>query len=349
MVLGCSPNKYHFSIIVNMLNKLPALEIDSLKPKLGQNFLLVGGDAYLTDLALDHIRKNLETNVDLVIIYGDEAKVPEIKDLLDSYSIFSNAKLVLFRNVDQLKKKELDALTDYFSEPSEQQTLILTAEKIDDKKGSWKIISKACIHILCNPPSYSGALSPWLDKSLAKLDLTMSFKAKQAFISRVELDYANANNELQKLALLVGDKKEITENDVLRSIGFSRVGTQIDFYRALGNRQLKETMQLLERMLNSEFKVLQVLFYIIKFYDTIYHILLLKKAHISATEIMNIHLTNLYPSQRKEFMDFSNNYSLLQLQTIFNILLDTDTKIKSSSASDAVLLTNCIFKIMETL
>jgi DNA polymerase III delta subunit len=48
-------------------------------------------------------------------------------------------------------------------------------------------------------------------------------------------------------------------------------------------------------------------------------------------------------------MDFSNNYSLLQLETIFNILLDTDTKIKSSSASDAVLLTNCIFKIMETL
>ncbi|NLA45783.1 MAG: hypothetical protein GX869_09115 [Candidatus Cloacimonetes bacterium] len=64
---------------------------------------------------------------------------------------------------------------------------------------------------------------------------------------------------------------------------------------------------------------------------------------------MNIHLTNLYPSQRREFMEFSNNYNLTQLELIFNILLDTDTKIKSSSASDAILLTNCIFKIMESL
>ncbi len=333
------------------MNEINALEIDKLKPKLGENFLLVGGDAYLTDLAIDHIRKHLKSKakVDLVIIYGDEAKVPEINELLDSYSVFSSAKLVLFRNADQLRKKELDTLADYFREPSEQQSVILTAEKIDNKTAGWKIISKACIHILCNPPNYGGALSPWLDKALAQLGLTMSFKARQAFISRVELDYANANNELQKLALLVGDKKEITESDVIRSIGSSRVGTQIDFYRALGNRQVKEAMQLLERMLNSEFKALQVLFYLIKFYDTIYYILLLKKAYISAPEIMNIHLPNLYPSQRREFMDFSNNYTLLQLERIFNILLDTDTKIKSSSASDAVLLTNCIFEIMESL
>ena len=31
------------------MNEINALEIDKLKPKLGENFLLVGGDAYLTD------------------------------------------------------------------------------------------------------------------------------------------------------------------------------------------------------------------------------------------------------------------------------------------------------------
>ncbi|HOR30331.1 MAG TPA: hypothetical protein PLW71_02920, partial [Candidatus Syntrophosphaera thermopropionivorans] len=113
------------------MNEINALEIDKLKPKLGENFLLVGGDAYLTDLAIDHIRKHLKSKakVDLVIIYGDEAKVPEINELLDSYSVFSSAKLVLFRNADQLRKKELDTLADYFREPSEQQSVILTAEK----------------------------------------------------------------------------------------------------------------------------------------------------------------------------------------------------------------------------
>ncbi len=96
--VGSSLNQYHFPFAGKIMNEINALEIDNLKPKLGENFLLLGGDAYLNDLAIDHIRKHLKSRakVDLVIIYGDEAKVPEINELLDSYSIFSRQNLFLF-------------------------------------------------------------------------------------------------------------------------------------------------------------------------------------------------------------------------------------------------------------
>lgn len=329
---------------------LNALDIESTKVELGNNYLLVGGDAFLVDLVTDHIRQELrqKTDADLVIIYGDEAKAAQINDLLDTYSIFSSAKLVLFRNAEALKKDELDCLAAYFQNPSEQQSLVIVAEKIDARVSGWKKIKDACQNVLCDPPKYSGIMSPWLDRALSKMGKTMFSSAKNLFINRVELDYANANNELTKLVLLVGDKKQISDADVIRSIGSSRVGTQIDFFRALGNRQLKEGLQLMDRMLASEFKPLQVLFLINKCFLNIYHILLLKKNHISPSEISSKYLNDLYPKQRNEFLSFSNNYTLRQMSEIFFVLLDTDAKIKTSLASDAVLLTTCVLKIMAT-
>ncbi|MGC9361948.1 MAG: hypothetical protein ACP5F3_03375, partial [Candidatus Syntrophosphaera sp.] len=79
----------------------------------------------------------------------------------------------------------------------------------------------------------------------------------------------------------------------------------------------------------------------------IYHILLLKKNHISASEIKTKYLGELYDKQKQEFLNFSNNYTLFQIEEILPILLDTDARIKTSSASDAILLTTCILRVLE--
>lgn len=99
---------------------IDALGFDTVKLNLGDNFLLTGGDAFLMDIVTDRVRQELKQNddVDLVIVYGDEARSAQINDLLDTYSIFSSAKLILFRNADLLKKAELECLANYFADPS---------------------------------------------------------------------------------------------------------------------------------------------------------------------------------------------------------------------------------------
>ncbi len=328
---------------------LNALGIDTVKPRLGDNFLLLGGDAFLMDTVTDHIRRELRKSddVDLVIIYGDEVKSVQINDLLDAYSIFSSTKLILFRNADLLKKAELECLAGYFEDPSPQQSLVITAEKIDTRLFGWKKVKQACQTVACDPPIHGGVFAPWLEQALTRLGKTMPQNARYVFTSRVELDYAGANNELQKLALLVGDRKQITEADVLRGIGSSRVGTQISFAKALGERQGGEAMSLLDRMLATELKGLQILGQITRVYQIIYHILLMKAAHLSPAEISGKNLMEVFADQRRLYLQFAQNYTLQQMEQIFAILLDTDAKLKSSQGSDAVLLTTCILRILE--
>lgn len=325
-----------------------ALDFDPSVIKLGTSFLLLGTDAYLVDQVGDEIRKILKERfgADIIILYGDEIKLAELNDYLDGFSIFSSAKLLMIKNAEALKKKELQVVAEYFSDPAENQSLLIIAEKVDLRTSGWKKIKDSCVLVTCDPPKYSGLLRPWVEKKLRTYGMSMDSKAIETFCSRIELDYANANNELVKLVILNPNTKQIKEADVMRSIGSSRVGTQIDFYRAMGTRNAKNCIELLERMLISEWEPLQVFFQINKFFGVIWRILLLKKNHITPDEIIKTHLAEIFQSQRQEYVNFSNNYSLQSLESIFSILLETDARIKLSAAQPEVLLEMCLLEIL---
>ena len=211
-----------------MMPELGAWDLEKHKISLGDNFLVSGGDPYLTDIAVAAIRARIREamGADLVIAYGDEIKADQLNDLLDTYSIFSSSKLILLRNAELMTKDKLECLERYFDSPSDQQTLVIFAEgKTDGRLSAWKKIKASCQSVVCASPRFSGEMVNWLDRSLKGIGKTMSRQARDQFINKVELDYADANNELQKLALMTGGRTQITEQDVLKSIGTARTGT----------------------------------------------------------------------------------------------------------------------------
>ncbi|HNV92572.1 MAG TPA: DNA polymerase III subunit delta [Candidatus Cloacimonas sp.] len=326
-----------------------ALDFAAANVNLGSSYLLVGTDSYLVDKVIETIKKKLKKkeNIDTFIIYGDDVKSSELADILDTYTIFSSAKLVILKNAEQLNKYELKTLSSYFSSPSEIQSLAIATEKIDLHNESWKQIKAHSTIINCESPRYGGAIRSWLDKSLKDMNKTMTIKAIEEFINRIELDYYYAANELNKLDLLTTGRNRITEEDVMKSLGTTRTGTLIDFYRALGKKQEKQAIEALEKMLNANWEFLQIFFQFTKFYNNIWHILLLKKAHISDNEIVSKHLSDIYPNQRKEFLELSRSYNLASLEKIFTILLETDQQFKLSVADSQILLITCLIRVME--
>jgi len=330
---------------------LNALEAINQKVKLGQNFLLAGSDAFLIDRVIGNIRNQLKQHddVDLSIVYADEVKnkAGELAEHLDTFTIFSSNKLIVLKNAEQLNKKELEVLADYCQSPAESQSLVLTVEKFDARLAAWKKISAACVRINCDPPRWGGEIRAWLISELKRIGKNMSPKGIEEFSSRVELDYYSAANCLDKILLLVNDRKSINEADVLASLGTTRTGTLIDFYRALGKRNNKATIEAVEKMLNADWEPLQVFFQLYRFFLILYRVQLLRKKHLSDSEISNKHLGEIFTSQRKEYLDFAAAYSISALESIISILLDTDSKLKSSSIDKNMQLVLAIISILE--
>ena len=331
-----------------MADGITATAFSSAKIGMGNTYLLLGTDAWLMDSVIDPIRAKLkkEHGVDVVTVYGDEIKAPQLNDVLDTLSIFSTQKLVLLRNAEALKVPEQKVLASYVTSPSESQSLVIVAAKVDFRLAAWKSIRQHSLEITCDPPRSAYNLKLWLDGVLTKDGIQMEPRAQELFLSRIELDYASAYNELQKLVLLTGAKNRISLADVERSVGTSRVGTMADFYRALGRRDLKATLETVQRMLDSEWEPLQVFFQFNKFYGAIHKILALRKAHITPAEISAKHLPELYPEQRKEYLGFAENYRIAAFKQIYAILLETDSGLKLSVASGQTLLELCAVRIM---
>lgn len=315
---------------------------------MGKCYLLMGTDAWLIDSVIDPIRAKLKKDfgVDLVTVYGDEVKAAQLNDVLDTLSIFSTQKLVILRNAEALRTAEQKVLANYVSSSSSTQSLIIVAAKADFRLSTWKQVRQGSLEITCDPPRGAWQLKQWLEGILHKTGIQMESGAQDLFLARIELDYANAFSELQKLSLLAGKGKRIGIADVERSVRTSRVGTMADFYRALGRRDLKSTLATVERMLDSEWEPLQIFFQFTKFYGLIHKILSLKKGHLSPAEISAKHLPELFQDQRKEFLSFSEKYSLASFREIFAILLETDSGLKLSQASGITLLELCAIRIM---
>jgi DNA polymerase III delta subunit len=332
-----------------MNESLSALDFAISDVRLGKSYLLTGSDTYLIDKVLDRLRATLKKTdaVDTTIVYGDEVKSAVLAEHLDTFSIFSSAKLIIIRNAEKMDKKELDTLAEYYDSPSDIQAIAIVTEKIDARFASWKKIKTSSLQVVCDPPRYSGDIRSWLSTECKKISKNMSPKAIEEFINRIELDYYNAANELNKLDLLSIGRSTITDKDVLKSLGTSRTGTLIDFYRAMGKKQLKPALEAMDKMLFADWEPLQVFFHFNKFFLIIWRILLLRQAHISDNEITQKHLGDIFQTQKREFMDFSKNYSVASIETIFGILLETDAQFKLSAAEANILLCNCLIRMLE--
>lgn len=328
---------------------VPALEFDPRSVKLGTNFLLEGTDAWLIDRVSDKIRNIMrrEHGADIVVIYGDEIKAAALNDTLDTFSIFSTRKLIIIKNSECFDKKELTILGDYFSSPSDTQSLLVVAAKINLTQKAWKTMAASCVHVSCEPPKWASMLQTWLKAMLGELGRKMTTEASAQFTSRVELDYSSAYSELCKLLLLTDSKSIITDKDVMRSIGVSRAGTLTDFYKAIGTRDKRQVISAISMMLQSDWQPLQVFFQFVRFFGVIHRILLLKRAHKSDSEIIKSHLFDQYENQRSAMVSYSNNYTLASIHKIYGIFLDTDSQIKLSAAQEDVLLTICALKVLD--
>ena len=313
------------------------------------SYLLLGSDSYLKEKIQIKIRKQLlaKRQIELQILYADEASLGEISDRLDAYSLFSEYKLLIIRNIDSLKKNGLEMIASYVSNPASDQIVIFTCEKTDAKFNAWKKIKENSVCIVCESPRHGGEVRTWLDAELKANGKSMTQKAKEEFVSRIELDYSTIDNELTKLFLLTINRSNIAESDVDKSLGTSRVGTMIDFYRAFGNRDIKAALTHIHKLLDDEWEPLAVFSMIQRLYLALWKIQLLKTSHHSITEIINNHLHEVLTYYRKEYVEFSAKYNSTELRNAFTVLLDTDAKLKLSMASAEVLLSMCAVRLIQ--
>ncbi|QHI70404.1 DNA polymerase III subunit delta [Tichowtungia aerotolerans] len=237
--------------------------------------LIHGTDEYLVS---HHSRKAVnalcpeeEQTLGLETIEGDVKTVDEAVSALKTaigalrtVGLFSGQKTVWLRDVSIFKDKVISKnkeIKDLLAQLAEDiknglpdgQHLIISAPGVDRRSAFYKACQAGADVETYDLPEQAYLKEPIIreraQKLFAKAQCRVSPAALDLFIEKVGMDTRQLVMEAEKLTLYIGDRNEITVDDVKAITSSSSEAIAWDFTDALGERKLDEALKILRQLI----------------------------------------------------------------------------------------------------
>lgn len=225
--------------------------LDKLKQQLktkspAKVYLFHGDEPFLIDYYVGDLKKLIlegdNESLNLSIFEGN-INIDDIIDACDTFPIFAERKLVIVKNSGlfyskskkntassndedtseeddlkpekepQLKNKPQAALIEYISDIPETTCLIFIESQADKRLKIYKQVATHGISLEFNR-NKPAELVPWVAKGVKSVNKTISLEAANYLVNISEPDMYTLRNEIFKLASYVGERNEITLDDV---------------------------------------------------------------------------------------------------------------------------------------
>ena len=315
-------------------------------------FLIIGQEFYLKDKVQKALIGKFTTpgseDFDLVTFYGDNCETENVVEQLEMMPFMSKYRIIILKNFDKLRVDGKNLLAEYISNPVNSSILILTAEKLDERSKSAKVINEQAISIICRAPYNAEDIARWLRNELKEQNYEMDNDSINLFANSIETDYMIAANELEKLIIYTKNTGKITIEDVKESVGKSKTDSVFDLQNALGNRNLKQALQVLENMLENNESAVFIITMLTRFFFQLWKIEALQKKNISDSEITNRYLPEVYSKFRSGYLRYAKNYKARSIRKAFSLLLQADIDSKSLNTKEEIILETLIYNLCKS-
>jgi DNA polymerase-3 subunit delta len=308
-------------------------------------YVLAGDEAFLHEEALALIKSKsvdpgtIDFNYDS--FYAGETKAAQVKDAVQMLPMMSPRRLVIFRNVDDMKDKEWDELFDIFEMPVESTTLVLTCEALDKRKKPYKKLAEHAVWVDLKRP-YDNQIPDWIDYLAYRKQMEVSKEAGQLIKQFVGVNLTEINNELEKLRNYVGERKNVAVEDVLAIVSRARVDRIFDLTDAIGKNDKASALHSLANLLEHGQNEVGALAMITRH---IRILALLKEGQREGLSGPRLCAKVGIPQfLLTQYLDQTRSWTEGKLSETIEILHKTDRALKSSSLPSHVWLENFILQ-----
>lgn len=224
----------------DIFNKIEKGDIKNL-------YLIYGKEKYLLDIFLKKIKKKyIDKNfeeLNCVVLKGERANLQKLKEAEETMPFMSEKKIIIVEDLNLLTGKSSEQESEFieFIEKIGKDSIVilnLKEDGIDRRKKVFKEIAKHGL-ILEFSKLDERELSSWIRKKLKdksinekevnKIIYNIGYMEKDSEISMYTLE-----NELEKLLSYVGERKEITDEDIENSITKSMYSTIFELVENIG-------------------------------------------------------------------------------------------------------------------
>jgi len=306
-------------------------------------YFLHGEEPYYIDQIAEFIEANAlteaEKSFNLVIVYGKDAEFKSIADEARQFPMMASRRVVIIKEAQEMKT--LTDLHSYIEKPSQSAILVICYKykKLDKRTKFSKLLEEKAI-VFESKKIYDNQIGSWIREFLKVQGYTSENGVPDILAEYLGADLSKISNELTKLMLNVSASKNISIRDVKEQIGISKDFDVFELQKVLGERNFAKAALIIRYFTENPTANPTVL--VISSLFTYFNKVMIVKYYNGLTDQELSRMTGVNPFFIKEYKNAAKNYSMDQLNKIFNALKSADLASKgiSSRRSDE----NAVFK-----
>jgi len=316
-------------------------------------FFLWGEEAYLIDREIKAIQRRMQEasgeEIELVLLDGDDLSPGQFRNNLEYSSLFAQQRLVVVKRPPWLGKYRRKAakadefkkvLEDYLKEDHEGQIVVITAAEHDGNNGIVKLLDKqvTAIQFKTATPQF---VSKWATDEFMARGCNPAADAV-GMLARSGQDLYYMENLIEKLSLMYPQGK-ITAADVEEELENKEEIKVFKLTDALLNRNLSASFAAFYQLREQGEHPLLFLYMIVRQFISLgkvkyYHEKGYGKAEIASS-------TGMKDFTVQKMMSCSRQFNWAELQNLFELFMQLDITMKSSSQDENMLMESMMVQI----
>ena len=264
-----------------------------------------------------------EFNLD--VVYGSESDARDVISHASSFPMMSERRVVIVREMDKLFNKDL--LSSYIERPSASTCLVLLSMSPDFRRKPYLAAREFAVVCECSPLREQ-EVPVWITDRVREEGKKIEEDAARVLATYTGTSMREIQNELDKLYLYVGDSRAIAAEDVRAVAGMSREFNVFELQKAIGAKDGRKSVEILERMLDRGEDPLRMAGMLTRYFAALWKLSDAKQRGLPTQEQARI--LGTFPSYLKDYEQALNLYTTREIESSFDLFATTDLGLKLS-------------------
>ncbi|MBN2365671.1 MAG: DNA polymerase III subunit delta [Calditrichaeota bacterium] len=320
------------------------IEESSIKPV----YLLFGEEQYLADDFLKRLRKKFldkpEPELNYFIRHADDNNIDEVIALLSGMGLFSRRKLIILKEADSLKQKDLERLTPYLEKPAHDICLVLQTSISSLYQSRLKKLEDLfqTINLL---PLRPDDLQKFVVREFAGYGKTIKPDAIDVLTFMVGFQLSDLTSQIYNIAHFYEDRETISAEDIEQIASIYATQDVFELSRLIGMGDREKASFVMHNLLESGISSQQILFQLIRHFSILFRMYGYLRAGISRSDKLAREL-KVYPKYLDEYRQQLKYWNFFRLKNVFHCLLEADRELKNNALEPKIVLDILTHKIL---
>jgi DNA polymerase III subunit delta len=207
-----------------------------------------GDEEYFIDQAISYAEHNIlkegEAAFNLSVFYGKDANWADVINACRRYPMLAERQVVLLKEAQQMR--DVEKLETYIEKPLSSTVFVVSykEKKLDQRKKFTKLVKERGV-LVTTKKLYDRDIPEWTQQLLQAKGLGITHKGLALLVDHIGNDLVRIENEIDKLAINLGKRKEINEDDIEKYIGVSKDYNVFELQTALAKKDLARTIRII--------------------------------------------------------------------------------------------------------